>query len=755
MSIGQSLVRVGAREKALGSTRFGFDCGKEGDLHLACVRAERAPAKIVSIDADPAVALEGVVRVFTAADIPGVNCLGIIAPTKDHDFLTQDMVRQPGQAVALVAAQTLEQARAGARAVKVEYQEMPGVYNALEALAPDATLVHQGRENGNLLASRPIIKGDVDQALAQAAVTVEATYTTSALEHAALETEGGRAWYEDGKVHVTACTQNPHYDQEDLALFLGLEREQVRVIQAETGGGFGGKLDLSVQPFLALAAFHLRQPVTMRYTREESFLATGKRHPTSMHFIHAADEQGRITAVKARILIDTGAYASYGLAVNSRAAVHAAGPYKVPNVDVLCRTAYTNNLFNGAMRGFGCPQVAMAHEGQIDALATKLGMDPIEIRLANALRTGDRTITGQKLTSGVGLVECLERIRPIYDQWRKRAADNEDSLEGVGVGAMFYGIGNTGASNPSTAQLQWRQGGRLTLFTGAADIGQGSDTVLKQLAASRLKVPVEAIDVCRGDTSLTTNAGATSASRQTYISGNALLAAADNLETILLQGARDIWGQRHLDAELCDGVIKASDGSGRRIEAAEVVAHLASQGKTAKGEGRFDPNFTALDPQTGQGRPYATYAYAAQCAWVSVDRASGMVKVKEVAAAHDVGRAVNPRAVMGQICGGVVMGLGMALMEEFTPGQTDNLQNYHIPTMADAPAITPLIVEEPEGTGPYGAKGVGEPALIPTAPAIAAAVGKAVASPMRHLPISLERVMEALVKREQEGGHED
>lgn len=286
-------------------------------------------------------------------------------------------------------------------------------------------------------------------------MVVEATYTTERLEHCAIEVEGGRAWWEDGKVVVKACSQNPHYDQADLARFLGVDADKVRVIQAETGGGFGGKLDLSLQPFLALAVWHLKRPVSLRYSREESIMATAKRHALWMHFISGADERGNITALKATLNGDTGAFASYGLAVNQRAAVHATGPYRTPNVDIVARMAYTNNTFNGAMRGFGCPQVALAHEAQMDAIAAELGLDPLDLRKQNALRQGDHTCTGQLLRAGVGLLECLERIEPIYRKWQAEARHTDEYYEGVGVGAMYYGIGNTGASNPSTAQVEW------------------------------------------------------------------------------------------------------------------------------------------------------------------------------------------------------------------------------------------------------------------------------------------------------------
>lgn len=744
MILGTSPIRGGARQRALGQARFGVDQGQAGDLHLACVRVRQAPARILAIDPSPALACAGVVRVFTAADVPGINRLGIIPVTKDQEFFCEEMVRCAGQAVALVAAATPEAARAGARAVVVKLAEVPGVFDAAQALAEGAPLIHPGREKGNLLDYRAVRRGDVDAALAASAVVVTADYSTSMIEHAALETEGGRAWIEDGKVFVTACTQNPHYDRDDIARFLGLTHDQVVVIQAETGGGFGGKLDVSVQPYLALAAWHLQRPVRMAFTREESFLATAKRHPFQMRYTSGADEQGRLTAVKAELLADSGAFASYGLAVCMRAAVHATGPYFVPNVDVVSRMAYTNNAWAGAMRGFGVPQVALAHEGQMDALADALGLDRLQFRLINALRPGQATATGQVLDSGVGIVKCLEKIEPIYRAWRQKAQGDDRWAEGVGLGAMYYGIGNTGVSNPSTAQIEWTADGRVVLYTGVADIGQGSDTVLGQIAAARLGLRLERIELVRGDTSRTTNAGATSASRQTYISGNAVMAAAENLEALILGQARKMLGQRHQELELEGEIICVKGSRAPALSVEEVVRGLAHHGTRALGQGAFDPHTVPLDPATGQGKPYSAYAFAAQCAWVAVDRDSGMVKAREIAAAHDVGRAINPKAVLGQICGGVMMGVGLALMEEFKPGSTDNFEDYHIPTAADAPRITPLIVEEPEATGPYGAKGVGEPALIPTAPALASAVGRALGRPMRDLPISLERVMQAL-----------
>ena len=522
------------------------------------------------------------------------------------------------------------------------------------------------------------------------------------------------------------------------------------MIQAETGGAFGGKLDMSVQPYLGLAAWFLQRPVRMTYAREETFAGTGKRHPIRMHYVTGVDRDGRLTGMKVDIIGDTGAFASYGLAVTARSAVHATGPYYVPNLYVESRLAYTNNPWAGAMRGFGVPQVALAHEGQMDALADKLGMDRIDFRLLNALRPGLDTATGQVLTHSVGIVQCLEKIKPIYQRWKSQIDTNGDSLEGVGVGAMFYGIGNTGMANPSTAQLEWTPEGRIVLYTGAAEIGQGSDTVLRQLAARRLQVPVDRIELVRADTDRTTDAGASSASRQTYISGNAVVNAAAELENRILSQAETVLGIERVHLEISEGEVRVTDDPGRKMPVEDVVRSLKDAGRIARSEGRYDPVTTPMDKDTCQGSPYGTYAFAAQAAWVSVDPDSGEVRVKKVAAAHDVGKAVHRKGVEGQICGGVVMGMGMAVMEEFVPGVNDNFENYHIPTITDMPDIETIVVEDPEESGPYGAKGVGEPAVIPTSPAVAAAVGQAVGRPMRHLPISLERVMEALTGESRE-----
>jgi CO/xanthine dehydrogenase Mo-binding subunit len=740
-AIGSKGVRRDTLDKVLGQLRYAADLKVPGCLHLAVVRSTEAHARVLEVRDGNALTVPGVVRVFTARDVPGENCYGIIRLTADQRLLAVDRVCCVGDAVALVAAETSEAAALGARAVEVVYEPLPALWTPEQALAAGAAPLH---EKGNLCFEQRIARGDVAAAFDRAAAVVERTYQTTWIEHAYLEPEAAVAWMDDGVLTVTCSTQNPHYDRDDLCRLLGIAADRARVIQAPTGGGFGGKLDLSTQPYVGLATWLTGRPSRLVYSREESLLASGKRHPLVMKYRSAADSEGRLLAVEADLVADTGAYASYGLAVAMRAAVHAAGPYRVPSVRVRSRAVYTNHPFSGAMRGFGTPQVAYAHEGQMDLLAKSLGMDALDIRFRNALRPGDTTITGQILEKSVGLLECLARVDAVRDRWRRGCADDKDHLRGIGVGAMYYGIGNTGVSNPSTAQVELGEDGRFTLLTGAADIGQGSDQVLLAICAEALGVDPRDLHLVRGDTGRTTNAGATSASRQTYISGGAVLEAAARLRERVLAHAEEFLEVSRDDLELAGCRVQSRSMPSRGVDLRQLLPAFAAAGESAREGGTFDPDTSALDHQTGQGRPYGTYAFAAQVARVAVDRATAQVRVERLAAAHDVGRAIHPPGVLGQITGGVAMGLGMALMEEFTPGKDTNLDTYLVPTALDVPRLTPMFVESREPTGPYGAKGVGEPALIPTAPAILNALAQACGTRIYQLPANLERMLEAL-----------
>ncbi|RJR45489.1 MAG: aldehyde oxidase [Desulfobacteraceae bacterium] len=740
-AIGSSIPRRGALERLTGACAFSADFRLENPLTLRVVRSPHAHARVLGVDTAEASRVPGVVRIFTAADIPGKNLTGII--NKDRPLLVADKVRFVGDPVALVAAENEEAAEKGAAAVRVSYEPLPAILDPIDALAEGSPAVH---EKGNLLFRRRVIRGDAEAAFSSCGVIVERTYRTSFLEHCYLEPDAGAGYVDgDGTLVIIASTQNPHYDHSEVVALLGLDNSRIRIIQAATGGGFGSKLDLNMQGFIGLALYHLNRPVRHVYSREETFIATSKRHALIIEMKTGAGKDGRLKAMKCRIVCDTGAYGSYGIAVASRAAVHAPGPYEVAHVDTDALCVYTNNPVAGAMRGFGTPQLAFAHESQMDLLAEKLGMDPLEIRRRNALRVGSVTATGQKLAASVGIGECLAAVKESYEKAKsiRQKEDSPFTRRGVGIGAMWYGIGNTGVQNPSTAQIEMDLEGGVTLYTGCADIGQGSTTALGQIAAGTLDLAPEDIRIIAGDTKLTTNAGATSASRQTYISGNAVRDAAAKLADVLLTEAVDLMKVPKDSLVLREGFVADRDDPDHRMPFSKLASRARRRGIPLRWQGYFDPVTTPLAADTGQGDPYATYAFACHVAEVTVDITSGEVTVDRVTAAHDVGKAIHPESVVGQICGGVAMGMGFALMEEFAPGVTASLKEYHIPTANDMPEVVPIIIESTEPTGPFGAKGVGEPALIPTAPAVVNAISDALGKRIFHLPANLERVLDA------------
>jgi CO/xanthine dehydrogenase Mo-binding subunit len=528
-------------------------------------------------------------------------------------------------------------------------------------------------------------------------------------------------------------------DRDEVAQVLGISKSAVRIIPTATGGGFGGKLDISVQPLLAVAAMRLKKPVRMIYTRPESMMSTTKRHPAHIRASATAGHDGKLRTFDFAGDFDTGAYASWGPTVANRVPVHASGPYRVPHVRALTRAIHTNNPPAGAFRGFGVPQAAVAHEALMDSLADKLGLDRLEFRRLNALKVGDETATGHRLTASVGLVQCLDALKP---HWTKALAGARSANEsnpvvrrGAGIACMWYGIGNTALSNPSTMRLGLKASGRVVLYNGAVDIGQGSNTIMIQIAANALGVEPSAIDLVMGDTDLTEDAGKTSASRITFISGKAaeLAALALRAEILKRTGAPGDAAIR-----LGDGEVEAG---GRVLKLSELPAD--NFGDVMSGRGTFDPPTTVLDAD-GQGIPYATYGFAAQLAEVAVDMALGTVRVSRIVAAHDVGRAINPMLVEGQIHGGIAQGLGFALMEEYVPGRTENLHDYLIPTFGDVPNVETILIEDREPLGPSGAKGVGEPALIATAPAILSAIENATGVRITRLPATPDRVLAAL-----------
>ena len=605
------------------------------------------------------------------------------------------------------------------------------------ATAPGAPLV-QAEKPKNLLLDGGVCHGNPASAFARCAAVAEGTFETAFVEHAYVEPEAGWARRVGDRIEIHATTQTPYMDRDEIANLMRLKPEAVRIVPTACGGGFGGKLDLSVQPLIAIAAWKLKRPVALVYTRPESMAASTKRHPARVTARFGCDAAGKLMACDVTATFDTGAYASWGPTVANRVPVHAMGPYAVPHVRTWGEAFFTNGPPAGAFRGFGVPQAAIAHEAMMDELADKLAVDRLEFRHRNALRAGDTTACGQKLEHSAGLAECLEALRP---HWRKAQAEvaafnasKDVKRRGVGIGCMWYGIGNTSMSNPSKMRVGIGVDGTLTLYSGAFDIGQGSNTIMTQIAADALGLSVSHFALVTGDTDLTADAGKTSASRQTFVSGKAVERAGKDLRQQILRLAN---AGADAGLTLAGTTLTVRDGAEvRRLDLAKVGPLL--------GEGTFDPPTKPLD-KDGQGIPYATYGFAAQMAEVEVDIELGTVKVLRMVAAHDVGKAINPTLVEGQIEGGIAQGLGLALMEEYLPGRTENLHDYLIPTVGDVPRIECILVEDREPLGPSGAKGIGEPALVPTAPAILGAVHQATGVRARRVPLLPHRLREAIL----------
>jgi CO/xanthine dehydrogenase Mo-binding subunit/aerobic-type carbon monoxide dehydrogenase small subunit (CoxS/CutS family) len=750
-AVGKRLIRLDGLAKVEGREIFGADEAPAGSLALRVIRSPYQHANFEFGDIEEFVADHpGCIAVFTARDIPGTNCYGVIPKFADQPVFAEGEARFRGEAVAAVVgdAEALEQL--DLNQFPITWHELPALTNIDAALDSSAARIHQSRE-GNVLVRGRVVHGNVDDALKQAEVTAAIECETCFIEHAYIEPEAGFARRVGDHVEVQACTQSPYMDRDDIAKILGLAPEQVRIIPTAVGGGFGSKLDLSVQPFVALAAWRLNQPVRMVYSRHESMLSTTKRHPARMKARAGATRDGKLVALDFAADFNTGAYSSWGPTVAARVPVHASGPYEVPHYRALTRAIHTHLVPAGAFRGFGVPQAAIAQEQLYDELADRVGIDRLEFRIQNALGDHTPTVTGQVLGEGVGIRACFEALRP---RWKTahdeaiqfNALQTGPLRRGVGVAGMWYGCGNTSLPNPSTVRVGLKADGRIALHQGAVDIGQGSNTIITQICADALGAPIERFDLVSGDTSITPDCGKTSASRQTFVTGKAASLAACQLRDAILKLA-DACGCAKLRFE--DNCISVEEDSVvRRFELRELA--LDRYGYVVTAEATFDPPTSPLN-EDGQGIPYAVYGFGAHLAEVLVDTELGTVRVLRITAAHDVGKAINPTLIEGQIEGGVAQGLGMALMEEFIPGKSENLHDYLIPSAGDIPPVESILIEDASPVGPFGAKGIGEQAVIPTAPAILNALHDACGVRIRKLPATPDRVRAAILARRSEG----
>ncbi|HEB65752.1 MAG TPA: aldehyde oxidase [Chloroflexi bacterium] len=731
--VGQSVRRVDAVAKVTGEARYPGDINMPNQAYMKILFARRPHARIVRLDTAAAEALPGVLAVFTAKDVP-VNEYGLIMP--DQPVLCgpgsskpyADRVRFIGDQVAVVVAETEEIAAQARALIEVEYEDLPVVEDVEAAVQEDAPLLHPDR-GSNVFQHYRIRKGDVEAAFAQADVVVEGEYRTPAQEHAFLQPEAGLGYIdEEGRVTVVVGGQWTHEDREQIAHALDLPEEQVRVIYPAIGGAFGGREDMSVQIVLALAAWRLHQrginrPVKIVWSREESIIGHHKRHPYLIRAKWGATREGKIVAARVEILADGGAYAYTSTKVLGNATLMCTGPYEIPSVSVDAYAIYTNHIPGGAFRGFGGPQGLFAAEQQVNKLAEALGMDAVEIRMRNVLREGSLLSVGTPLPKGVSMSQVIEKCalaagwEKTPEGWRapRRSTTEGHIRRGLGFACGFKNVGfSFGAPEQCQATVELHgdtEIEKVVVYHAAAEVGQGTHTAIAQFAAEAAGVPFEKVQLVVSDTAVTGNSGSVSASRMTFMAGNAVKGA--------VAAALEKW------------------------RAEERPARASYQYRP--------PATTPYDPETGHSKPNFAYGYVAEAVWAEVDTETGQVHLRKVIAADDVGKAVNPQQVEGQIEGAVVQAAGYAILENFQQQggyvQSDQLSTYLIPGILDVPdEVESLILEYPDPIGPYGARGMGEMPFLPLAPAVTDAVHQALGVWFDEFPLTPERVLRGLGK---------
>jgi CO/xanthine dehydrogenase Mo-binding subunit len=765
--IGTTMPRLEALSKATGRAQYTDDIVLPGMLFGAIVSSPHSHARVVSYDTSKALAVPGVKAVVTGADLEA-RYMGLLV--KDETVLAKDRVRYSGEPVAAVAATSFAAAQAAARLVEIEYEELPAVFTPDEAMAAGAPILHEHYDSyfkvfapvsdGNVLASSEISTGDVEKGWAESDLIVENVYETQAQYHAYLEPVAAIAQVEpEGKVTVWSSTQSVFRTQANISDSLGLPRSRIRAIGPRVGGGFGAKSEATVQPLAVLLAQRTGRPVKVVLDRSDDMLTMRSRHPALMRIKSGVRRDGTFVAQEFDVVMDGGAYADDSPAVMMFALYFAAGPYRIPHTRSAGKVVYTNKLRAGAFRGFGNPQASFARESQIDEIAERLGIDPIEIRLKNVLQQGDRWIGGHAIdTASIG--ECLEKARDASG-WVKRRAISGSVVsgrrKGIGVAAVAHICGFLATS----AIVRLLEDGTVSVNCGAVDIGQGSDTAIAQMCAGALGLTVDRVNIVDPDTDASPYNSGTNASRVTYMLGRAVGEAAEIVKKKIFKHASALLECDESDLELRPGgVVGVVGAPGIKTSFLDVSlrAHWGTGGPII-GESAFVFDAGELDPKYAFTKGFMSwascgvYTFGAQIVEVQVDEITGKVDVTNVWSAHDVGRAINPGAVEGQIQGGVVQGLGYSLFEEMVwdGGRLANpsFMDYKIPGSLDVPPkITSIIIENPESTHPFGAKGIGEPPIVGVAPAVANAVSHAAGVRVRRLPVTPERVLRGLLKKQ-------
>ncbi len=753
--IGASVPRVDAIEKVAGKALYATDLKFPGMLYGKVLRSPLPHAKILNVDTRRAERLLGVKVVATGRDLMARygTCI------QDQPYYCFDKARYIGDPVAGLAATDSDIAEEALELIKVDYEELPPVFDPLEAMEPGAPLIHEDLGNywcgphyfpvpgTNICNHFKLRKGDIEEEFRQSTFVSEDTFRTQMVQHCHLEPHASMVQVNaSGQFTIWTNTQHPYSCRRELARSLGIPMNQVRVIVTCVGGGFGGKVYLKVEPLCVVLAMKEKnhRPVKIVLTRQEEFYATSiVRHPSVIQIKTGIKKDGTLTARKVKLVMDTGAYADAGPPITRNAGFSCNGPYQIPNIWVDSYCVYTNKTIAGAFRGFGIPQIMWAIDSQMDLLAEGIGMDPVEFRLKNALEEGSLSATGQILHS-VGIKECIRKVAEAIE-WGKRTGKHR----GKGIGVMHK---MTMTPSSSSAFVKLNEDGTMEVLSSTVDMGQGSNTVLAQVAAEELGVDLKNVKVVSPDTDVTPFDHGTSSSRSTFHLGNVVRQAAGDAKRQLLEAAAEVLEANPEDLEAKNGLVfaKGSPEKNISISSLSMGGSYLGKGKPITGRGAFNvPDATALDPETGQGaNPAVFWMYAAQAAEVEVDEETGKVKVLRIASAHDVGKAINPSACEQQIEGALATGIGTTLMEEIKidRGKTlnPNFVDYKVPTSLDMPEMIPILVEATHERGPYGAKGLGEPALAPTAPAIANAIYDAVRVRIKDLPITPDKVLKAL-----------
>jgi CO/xanthine dehydrogenase Mo-binding subunit len=750
-AVGCRAPRFDAAAKVTGAERYAIDHYPEGLLWVGVKRAGVPHGLIRGLDVQAAKGVTGVVAVLTAGDVPGTNRQGIVH--KDQPVLADGKVRHCGDAVALVVAADREVLRQALDSIRVDIEPLPGVFSPMAAMAADAPQVHEG---GNVLLHATIQAGAGMAGFAECDVVVEDRFEVPMQSHAFLETENGVAWQEaDGRIVLIVSTQAPFRDRFEIAHALGLEVNQLRVISPYLGGGFGGKDGATVQCFLALAAIHAGgRPVKIVWDREESFLAGYKRHPAQMEYRLGARADGTLQALHCRVVYDTGAYAHLGGEVLELGMEHAGGPYRVPHTLIEGWCVYTNNPIAGAMRGFGVCQVSFAFERMMDLLARRIAMDPLELRIRNALRRGDRNCAGVTLVHSTGMLPCLETLgrHPLWldrNAWKQAAGSFK--RRGVGIAAVFNAMGyGRGLPDSAIARVELTDQGKFRVFNGVSDMGQGNAGTFVQIAGEILCQDSSRMELIQPDTDRGHPSGSSSASRTTYTYGNALIRACQELKGKLLHRAQLLFmADEDRGLALVPGKVRHLP-SGRDVPLEALAAMMPESDRV--GLSQFVMPVSQDVPATGKdfaiGFPHALFSHAAQLATVEVDELTGKVDVCHVVAVTEAGRVINPQCFEQQVQGAVAQGIGYADCEEVAVRDgtilNPDFTNYVLPTALDVPEIECLPVETVEPTGPFGMKGVGEVGVNGPLPAIAGAIEDALGVRINRPPMTGERVLTAL-----------